>query len=106
MLYTYKFFTKDGVVHPMPNVSRPPHRASAPGEAPASDTGNLVNQSSVELDGALASIVRFFAKYASWLEFGTSRMAARPFIIPAVERSRQWIIDRLTEAVRRGMEAK
>jgi len=64
------------------------HRASAPGQAPAIDTGRLVGSgfaTGVEKDG-LDYVVKvgFNAEYAIYLERGTDRMAARPFIAPAV----------------------
>ncbi|WP_152051825.1 HK97-gp10 family putative phage morphogenesis protein [Tautonia marina] len=78
------------------------HQASAPGEAPASDTGRLVNSinSSVEgLDGVVVA-GGGLVKYARMLEFGTARMAARPFMFPALEKSKAWIRERLAKAVR------
>lgn len=55
------------------------HRASAPGEAPATDTGNLVRSigQDVVADGV---IVFAAAEYARKLEFGEGRVAARPFL--------------------------
>jgi HK97 gp10 family phage protein len=53
--------------------------------------------------GAKESIVvagRGLAKYAKALEFGTTKMSARPFLFPAAEKNRQWITDRLAKAVR------
>jgi len=96
---------KSGRVYVRGNVS---HQSSAPGEAPASDTGRLVNSINGELvKGALESIVRAgsgVVKYARMLEFGTVRMAARPFFTPAVESNRRWIADRMKEAVRRAIQ--
>lgn len=80
------------------------HRASAPGEAPASDTGRLVNSINVYLDKAAKTALviagRGSVKYATMLEFGTLKMAARPFMHPALEKSRAWIQERLAKAVR------
>mgnify|MGYP002281215639 FL=1 len=55
------------------------------------DTGRLVN--SIEFDqavvgGSLSATVGSALAYALYLEYGTSRMAARPFFRPAVERMR------------------
>lgn len=75
------------------------HQASAPGEAPASDTGRLVGSIHTDLDTAsLTSTVKASTKYATPLEFGTSKMAARPFMFPALEKSKQFISDRLKTA--------
>jgi HK97 gp10 family phage protein len=81
------------------------HQASAPGEAPASDTGRLVNSINSYLDKgkstALVIAGRGTVKYAAFLEFGTRLMAARPFMFPALEGSRDWIRERLAAAVRK-----
>lgn len=78
------------------------HQASAPGEPPASDTGRLVNSINSYLNGSeLYSFVIAglgSVKYALMLEFGTRKMAARPFMQPALEASRAWINDRLAQA--------
>lgn len=83
------------------------HRASAPGEAPASDTGRLVGSIHADMAGpgeATAIAGSSSVKYARMLEFGTTKMAARPFFFPALEKSKAWIRDRLQDAVRRGLE--
>ena len=84
------------------------HVASAPGEAPASDTGRLVNSTHAEAGQgeALAISGSSAVKYAQMLEFGTSKMAPRPFMFPALEKSKAWITARLQDAVRRGMDRK
>lgn len=72
------------------------HVASAPGEPPKSDTGFLANQvkpSATKVRGvAVSSSVIISAKYSSFLEFGTSKMKARPFVAPSVELERPAII--------------
>lgn len=56
------------------------HQASAPGEAPASDTGTLVNARHTDLiPDQLAARLTFTARHALWLERGTRKMAPRPF---------------------------
>jgi HK97 gp10 family phage protein len=82
------------------------HRASAPGEAPATDTGRLVNSITGELvkDKGGEAEVRAgggVVNYARALEFGTTKMAARPFLFPALEKSKGWIKGRLDAAVRK-----
>jgi hypothetical protein len=79
------------------------HQASAPGEAPASDTGRLVNSIHVLLEGAGSAIMRVATLYAMMLEAGTSKMAPRPAAVPAMEKSKAWIMDRLQDALRRGL---
>jgi HK97 gp10 family phage protein len=80
-----------------------PHQASAPGEAPATDTGRLI--SSIVADTVRSDkfgVVGFVAarvEYAKWLEHGTRKIMARPFMLPAFERNRQ----RIGEMIRLGL---
>jgi HK97 gp10 family phage protein len=63
------------------------HQASAPGEPPAVDTGNLKNSLRVlEVTDERASFGTS-ADYAAYLEFGTRYMEARPFLRPAADNS-------------------
>jgi len=62
------------------------HQASAPGEAPATDTGNLVNSGFVKKMQAARYRVGFSAAYALALEMGTVDIKARPFLMPAYDR--------------------
>lgn len=56
------------------------HQASAPGEPPASDTGNLVNNRRIVLlNEQLAALLIFGALYAIYLQRGTSKMEPRPW---------------------------
>lgn len=93
-LYTHRFFTDaSGKVRPLTGVSRPPHRASAPGQPPASDTGTLLGSVEMVLfDGGLAAEVGTRLDYGKFLEFGTSKMAARPWLSPAWETHRKEIV--------------
>ena len=65
------------------------HRASAPGEAPASDTGNLVSKIIVNQISQDITSVESNANYSAYLEYGTSKMEARPFMLPAFEKSKK-----------------
>ncbi len=68
------------------------HQASAPGEAPASDTGALVQSGTVIRDPAnLAARVNYSVSYAASLEFGTERMEPRPFLRPSLDFMRDQI---------------
>ena len=77
--------------------SKGTHQASAPGEAPASDTGNLAKNIRFKPDKASKS-VSIIAKtpYAGHLEFGTRGdpkrnippLAPRPFMGPAFNKNR------------------
>ena len=61
---------------------RVPHTASAPGQFPMSDTGRLASN----VESILATPANIRAKvgtniiYGAYLEFGTSKMAARPWL--------------------------
>lgn len=59
------------------------HQASAPGEPPAVDTGALYESLRVEKAGDADYLVGTGDEKAVWLEFGTRRMAARPFLARA-----------------------
>ncbi len=61
-----------------------PHQASAPWQAPATDTGTLAGSISAEpIDGTLGARIVARTRYATWLEYGTKYMAPRPFLRPA-----------------------
>lgn len=70
---------------------RPPHRASAPGEAPASDSGRLMRSYThmvgVDTNGAYVDVGTNI-DYAPFLEFGTSKMLPRPHLRPAIDSAR------------------
>ena len=72
------------------------HKASAPGQAPASDTGNLVSQIMRVADGK-NTLVESRAEYSKFLEFGTSKMLPRPFLFPASEKSTKKIVQVLIQ---------
>ena len=81
---------KSGVLYEKYNPRRT-HKASAAGEPPATDTGFLVNNITIVMDIAdkgLSANVESRADYSSFLEFGTSKMAARPFMQPALEENK------------------
>lgn len=79
------------------------HQASAPGEAPATDTGRLAN--SVIFDNLpqqpLSVEVRTDVEYGPWLEFGTRDIAPRPNWVPSVEEETPKYIRRLEAALRK-----
>lgn len=61
------------------------HIASAAGETPARDTGDLWGSISQVRSGGGVSEFEITAGHAGLLEDGTSKMAARPFVAPAVD---------------------
>jgi len=90
---------KSGRIYRRGNVV---HQASAPGEAPATDTGNLVNSAYTKKLGQADYETGFTAEYAAHLEFGApnAHIAPRPYLRPAVEAVR----DAFMSAIRRIVE--
>jgi HK97 gp10 family phage protein len=79
---------KSGKVYEKYNPRRT-HRASADGQPPASDTGFLASNIVVNLDtNGFTANVESRADYSIYLEFGTQKMKARPFMQPALEENR------------------
>lgn len=81
------------------------HQASAPGEAPASDTGELIRGITLPLeveDGEEFGVVIISkAPYSSELEYGTTRMAARPYMTPAFLEHKEYMRELVRLAVQR-----
>ena len=70
-------------------VRRDGSRRSAEGEFPATDTGFLIsNINGIIAPNGLIGVVESNANYSSPLEFGTSKMGARPFLQPSLEQTR------------------
>lgn len=94
--YRYKTNRATGGIFPVEKRSVP-HQASAPGQPPATDEGRLVGSivsDAIDTKGeGLVAIVEAQTEYAKFLEYGTKRMAPRPFMLPAFERNRQRIAD-------------
>ena len=66
------------------------HIASKPGKAPNTDTGRLISSIRVQVDKPSETVsVSSNVKYAVWLEFGTKKMAARPWLQPAVDKNKK-----------------
>ncbi len=77
------------------------HQASAPGEAPATDTGFLANSIEFFVRG-LTGVIAILAEYGACLEFGTSRVAARPYLRPSVRAAAERFYGAMAEIVRLG----
>jgi HK97 gp10 family phage protein len=75
------------------------HQASSPGEPPGVDTGVLVNsiRSRLLSSGSTSAfaVVGTGVEYGVYLEFGTSKMKARPFMRPAFDNNQ----DRIKQAI-------
>ena len=89
---------------------------SAPGEPPAVDTGTLRNSvqskpqyipgtgmTSIVLTGLVAGVNKD-ARIPRWLEYGTSRMKARPFIAPSLEVIRPSVAGTISDQMKRSIK--
>ena len=89
---------------------------SAPGEPPAVDTGTLRNSvqskpqyiagtgmTSIVLTGLVAGVNKD-ARIPRWLEYGTSRMKARPFIAPSLEAIRPSVAGTISDQMQRSIK--
>ena len=77
------------------------HTASAEGQAPTTDTGNLIKGISTEIQKrgkVIEGLIKANAKadnggnYAKFLEFGTVNMRPSPFLFPALEKNKRIIL--------------
>jgi len=84
-------------------LPRRSHQASAPGEPPATDTGRLAASIEAEVSG-MSGAVGTGLDYGKYLEFGTTKMKARPWLTPSVEEQRpDWnrrIVKLINDAVK------
>jgi len=81
------------------------HQASAPGEAPANEIGNLAAGIAVAPGPApLSRIIASNAEYSERLEMGSPEgtIAPRPFLGPALESVRQPFVRAVQQVVERG----
>lgn len=73
------------------------HIASAPNQPPASDTGFLASNITMDVDvksnGTVVGQIISSAPYSKHLEFGTTNMTERPFMQPALEKNKRKIED-------------
>ena len=74
------------------------HVAAAEGNAPNTDIGDLVKFTKFQVN-VNNGIVYNKLEYGKWLEFGTSNMGARCWLIPALEANREKIKERFKKAV-------
>jgi HK97 gp10 family phage protein len=73
------------------------HTASAPNQPPASDTGFLANNITMEVNtesnGTVVGKIISSAPYSKFLEFGTTNITERPFMQPALQKNKQKILN-------------
>ena len=89
-----------GITYEKSNPRRT-HTASAPGQAPATDTGRLASSVNFKREGPMSATVGSQVAYAAMLEFGTARIAPRPAWVPATEAMRPKFRQRLETALAR-----
>jgi HK97 gp10 family phage protein len=82
-------------------VSGAGHVPSRPGEPPNNDTGVLANNIETVQVETLKVVVSSNAEYASFQEFGTSRMQPRPYMAPALEKNRKYITQAILTGINR-----
>lgn len=87
-IYTHYYAMKGGRLIPVAKRNKP-HQASAPGKAPVVDNGRLIQSITALQISPLHWRVGTNIEAALYLEFGTRRMAARPFLRPAADKERE-----------------
>ncbi len=76
------------------------HQASAPGEAPATDTGTLVSRVNREMhDSGRSGSVFSDVDYAGTLERGNAKIDPRPYFAPALDANASSFVRNLEAAV-------
>tara|TARA_R110000796_G_C14314481_1_gene407018 strand:- start:76 stop:531 length:456 start_codon:yes stop_codon:yes gene_type:complete len=75
------------------------HIAAKPGSAPNNDTGGLVRSIAAEKLGPYRYTIGSNLPYAGWLEFGTTKMGARPWLEPAFRAESVGVVARIQQAV-------
>lgn len=78
------------------------HTVSSPNDAPNTDTGRLVASINTEIanDGVFVGTT---LEYGKFLEFGTKNMTERPWLIPALFKNEQTIIDLQINAINKSI---
>jgi HK97 gp10 family phage protein len=86
-------------------VSGKNHVPSAPGQPPNNDSGVLAGNIEATQLGPLRARVASEASYAAALEFGTSKMEARPYMRPARDKEKAGIKTAVTKAMNEAVRA-
>lgn len=87
--------------NPTAKPGRRGHIPAPAGGPPNADTGNLSSRyttTNVAANNAVISRVIAGVKYALWLEYGTTRMGARPHLIPRFNEERPKFVKRIQSA--------
>ncbi|MBV2144234.1 hypothetical protein KUG47_12090 [Falsochrobactrum sp. TDYN1] len=83
-------------------ISGKGHVPSTPGQPPNADTHHLDTniETTVHAHNPPTVHITSHADYSAALEFGTSKMAERPFMRPATEKNRKKVSSKVADAVR------
>lgn len=96
---------KTGRIYPSRGRKGAKHQASAPGQPPAADTGEL-HGSITTVENSRPEVIRFETgangPYAIPLEEGTSKMEPRPYMGPSYDENVAAIREGVRRAIRRG----
>lgn len=77
-------------------------QADAEREAPRGKTGDLVAGIEGDAHGTSGE-VRATARHSPFVEFGTSKMAAQPYMGPAADKSRGRFVGRVSAGIRKAV---
>lgn len=89
------------------------HHPSLPGNPPAPDTGNLRNSIRYEVHGKGKEVYGVvgstqkdldYAVYAVYTEYGTTKMAPRPWLRPNMQKNNDWIRKSIANAVAKSLK--
>ena len=89
---------KTGIIYTRGNIT---HQASAPGQAPATDTGVLVSSVYFQNTGKMSATIGSRLAYAYYLEYGTTRIAPRPAWQPSTEDGQKKLNARVLKTLER-----
>lgn len=81
------------------------HHPSLPGNPPAPDTGNLrysIHHTIVKENNACIGIVGTDVEYGKILEYGSSRVAPRPWLKPSLDKNENFIKSTISNVIQRG----
>lgn len=98
-IYTHYFFVDKSGRLRKGKKRRKPHIASAPGEAPAVDSGFLRKSVTSQVKG-LVGTVSVGANYGIFQERGTAKIKPRPYIRPVMDEIRPILFEKLEKALR------
>jgi HK97 gp10 family phage protein len=88
------------------------HHPSLPGNPPAPDTGNLRNSIRYEVHDEGSEVYGIVGStqkdpdYAVYTEYGTTKMAPRPWLRPSMQKNNEWIRKSIANAVVLGLKGQ